>query len=160
MVNYDRRLEWQIDDPDLDEDALDMQVAINVRAAIAVVRTSIKGMNDHGRVIVVGSSVADRVGTPGLADYAATRAAMVGFCKGAAHDLGSRGITVNVVQLGAVDAIFASAPLARREAEMEANAMKRLGTAEEAAAAINFLASPSASFISGTILNVDGGYSA
>jgi NAD(P)-dependent dehydrogenase (short-subunit alcohol dehydrogenase family) len=160
VVNCEQRLQWQIDDLDLDEDALEMQFAVNVRASIAVIRTAIKGMHDHGRVISIGSSVADRVGTPGLADYAATRAAIVAFCKGAAHDVGPRGITVNVVQLGAVDALLESAPSTQRDAEIEANALKRLGTAAEAAAAIAFLASPAASFISGAILNVDGGYSA
>lgn len=160
IVNCERKLQWQVDDLDLDEDALEMQFAINVRVAIAVIRTAIKGMNDHGRVIAVGASVADRVGTPGLADYAATRAAIVAFCKGAAHDVGPRGITVNVVQLGAIDALLQVVPTAQVEAETEANAMKRVGRAEEAAAAIAFLASPAASFITGTILNVDGGYSA
>ncbi|MFQ6242663.1 SDR family NAD(P)-dependent oxidoreductase [Sinorhizobium meliloti] len=160
VVNCERKLQWQVDDLDLDEDALEMQFAINVKAAIAVIRTAIKGMNDHARVIAVGASVADRVGTPGLADYAATRAAIVAFCKGAAHDVGPRGITVNVVQLGAIDAMLQGVPSAQLEAEMEANAMKRLGSAEEVAAAITFLASPGASFVTGTILNVDGGYSA
>lgn len=160
VVNCEQRLQWQVDDLDLDEDALEMQFAINVRASIAVIRTAIKGMRDHGRVIAVGSSVADRVGTPGLADYAATRAAIAAFCRGAAHDVGPRGITVNVVQLGAVDVLLESVPLAQRQAEIEANAMKRLGTAQEAAAAIAFLTSPAASFISGATLNVDGGYSA
>ncbi|MDO1583425.1 SDR family NAD(P)-dependent oxidoreductase [Rhizobium oryzicola] len=160
VVNCERKFQWQVDDLDLDEDALEMQFAINVRASIAVIRTAIKGMNDHGRVIAIGSSVADRVGTPGLADYAATRAAIVAFCKGAAHDVGPRGITVNVVQLGAIDALLHGAPETQIEAEMEANAMKRLGSAEEAAGAITFLASPAASFITGTIFNIDGGYSA
>ncbi|WP_165225935.1 SDR family NAD(P)-dependent oxidoreductase [Affinirhizobium pseudoryzae] len=160
VVNCERKFQWQVDDLDLDEDALEVQFAINVRAAITVIRTAIKGMNDQGRVIAVGSIVADRVGTPGLADYAATRAAIVAFCKGAAHDVGPRGITVNVVQLGAIDALLMDAPAAQLEAEIAANAMKRLGTAQEAAAAIAFLASPAASFINGAIIDVDGGYNA
>ena len=140
--------------------ALATQFAVNVTATLAVIRTGIKGMNDGGRVIAVGASVADRVGTPGLADYAATRAAVVAWCKGAAHDVGARGITVNVVQLGAIDVALQGVTAQQLEAEVASNAMKRLGSAQEAAAAILFLAGPGASFITGTILSVDGGYMA
>jgi len=160
IVNCEQKLQWQVDDLDQDEDALATQFAVNVTATLAVIRTAIKGMNDGGRVIAVGSCVADRVGTPGLADYAATRAALVALCKGAAHDVGARGITVNVVQLGAIDVALQGVHAVQLEAEIASNAMKRLGSAQEAAAAILFLASPGASFITGTVLSVDGGYMA
>ncbi|WP_312404304.1 SDR family NAD(P)-dependent oxidoreductase [Rhizobium sp.] len=161
VANNVRRVEGQIDDEHVDEDALEEQLSMNVRGAFALIKAASKVMNDGGRVIALGSSIADRVGTPGLAEFAATRAAIAAFCKGAAHDLGPRGITVNVVQVGAlesdVDGAHSQETLA---AEREANVLKRLGRPSEVAHAIMFLAGPGATFITGSTLNVDGGYNA
>nr|WP_183807927.1 SDR family oxidoreductase [Mycoplana azooxidifex] len=161
VANTIRRVEGQIDDEDVDEDALDEQMATDVRSVIALIKATSKSMSDGGRVVALGSSLADRVGTPGLADFAATRAAIAAFCRGAAHDLAPRGITVNVVQIGAIES-QADHGLSREmlAAEREANVLRRLGKPSEVADAIMFLAGPGAAFITGSVLNVDGGYNA
>src|ERR1700749_3684536 len=92
-----------VDDPKLDTAALARQDAINVHGVIAAIRAASQLMGDGGRIVTVGSMLADHVAFPGLADYVATKAAIVGYTKGAARDLGPRGITVNVVQPGSID---------------------------------------------------------
>jgi len=161
VANTVHRVEGQIDVDDVDDDALSEQLDVDMRSVIALIKAASKVINNGGRVVALGSSLAARTGTAGLADFAATRAAIAAFCKGAAHDLGPRGITVNVVQIGAI----ASRSVAKiskeaEAAEREANALKRLGTPSEVAEAILFLVGPSAAFITGSVLNVDGGYSA
>ncbi|WP_312608554.1 SDR family NAD(P)-dependent oxidoreductase [Agrobacterium pusense] len=160
IANAHHRAHWQIDDVDMDEDALEAQYSGTVMAIAALVRASVRFMGHGGRIIALSASLADRVGAPGLADYAATRAAITAFCRGAAHDLGPRGINVNVVQIGSIQAELSEASSEMLEAEKQSNVLKRLGTPEEVAQAILFLAGPNSSFITGSVLNVDGGYNA
>ncbi|XAZ19531.1 SDR family oxidoreductase (plasmid) [Sinorhizobium sp. B11] len=160
IANAHHRAHWQVDDVDMDEDALEAQYSGTVLAMSALVRASVRFMENGGRIIALSASLADRVGAPGLADYAATRAAITAFCRGAAHDLGPRGINVNVVQIGSIQVDLAEASSEMLEAEKQANVLKRLGTPEEVAQAILFLAGPNSSFITGSVLNVDGGYNA
>ncbi len=160
IANAHHRAHWQIDDVDMDEDALDAQYSGTLMATSALIRASVRFMENGGRIIALSASLADRVGAPGLADYAATRAAITAFCRGAAHDLGPRGINVNVVQIGSIQAELSEASSEMLEAEKQSNVLKRLGTPEEVAHAILFLAGPNSSFITGSVLNVDGGYNA
>ncbi len=87
-----------VDDANRDTAALDRQDAINVHGVITAIRAASRLMGEGGRIVTIGSGIATRASFPGLADYAASKAAIVGYSKGAARDLGPRGITVNVLQ--------------------------------------------------------------
>jgi NAD(P)-dependent dehydrogenase (short-subunit alcohol dehydrogenase family) len=133
--------------------------AINVHGVVANIRAAVKVLPEGGRIITIGSGVATRVGFPTAADYAGTKAAIVGYSKGAARDLGPRNITVNVVQAGLMDAdMAADADVA--EILFPTLAIQRFGRLEEIAAAVVFLASPEASYITGSVLDAEGGYGA
>ena len=110
-----------------------------------------------GRIIAV-SSVGAYVGAPGQANYAASKAGLIGLTRSIAREYGPRGITANVVAPGPIDTDMLATMREDRRAALGAQVpVGRIGTADEVAAAVSFLASDSAAFITGAVLPVDGG---
>jgi NAD(P)-dependent dehydrogenase (short-subunit alcohol dehydrogenase family) len=149
-----------VDDADADTAAQDRMHATNYLGVIALIRAASAVMRDNGRIISISSGLGSRVGLPGLADYSATKSGIERYTMGAARDLGSRGITANVVQAGLMDS-----PDMRPEPEVLATmvsslALKRIADPSEIAAAITFLAGPAASYVTGATLSANGGYNA
>ena len=155
---------WQgktIDDPDIDDAAMDRQWMINAMGVIANIRAAARVLPEGGRIISVGSGLGTRIAFAGTTDYAASKAAVVGYSKGAARDLGRRAITVNVVQAGLMDTDMAAGSRGKLPPiVMESHAIHRYAELGEVAAAIVFLAGPDAGFITGSIIDVNGGFTA
>jgi 3-oxoacyl-[acyl-carrier protein] reductase len=139
---------------------LERLFAVNVGGVATAVRTAAPLMPDGGRIISIGSVAGDTSPWPGIADYSATKGAVAAYTRGWARDLGSRGITVNTVQPGPIDTDMAPQDGEVADVLKARTVIGRYGKPEEVAAAVAFLASPAASYITGTTLNVDGGYSA
>jgi len=140
---------------------LDRMFAVNVGGVANAVRAAAPLMGDGGRIISIGSVVGESTPFAGAADYSATKAALLGYTRGWARDLGPKGITVNTVQPGPIDTDMNPATNGDfSDTQKGLTALGRYGTADEVAAAVAFLAGPNASYITGTTLTVDGGFNA
>ena len=131
----------------------------NLSSIFRVSRACLRGMMKarKGRIISI-ASVVGATGNAGQANYSAAKAGVIGFSKSLAREVGSRGITVNVVAPGFIDTDMTRAlPDAQRDALLGQIPLGRLGSAAEIAHAVTFLASPSAAYITGETLHVNGG---
>lgn len=132
---------------------------VNLTGAFVLTKALVRGMmrRRHGRVVSV-SSVAGVVGNAGQANYAASKAGLIGFSKSLARELPSRGITVNVVAPGFIETdMTAALPDGAGERFLERHGLTRLGTVDDVAAAVLYLASDEASYVTGEVLSVSGG---
>ncbi len=147
----------RITDVDWDE-----VLAVNLSAAFRICRAALRPMlrRRDGRIINI-SSVAGVTGNPGQANYSAAKAGLIGLTKALCREVGSRGITVNAVAPGFIATdMTAALPATSLAAATAAVPVGRLGTADEVAAAVRFLALPEAAYITGHVLHVDGGLAA
>jgi 3-oxoacyl-[acyl-carrier protein] reductase len=117
-------------------------------------------MQDGGRIIMIGSCVGERMMTPGLVPYAATKGAVKMFAQGLSREVGSRGITVNNIQPGPIDTDLNPAAGDWATPQTANTALNRYGHVEEIAAMVAFVAGPEAAYITGANLTVDGGTNA
>ena len=139
---------------------MDRVIDINIRGTFATTHAALKHMNDGGRIIMIGSCVGERMVTPGLVPYSATKGAIKMFTQGLSREVGSRGITVNNVQPGPIDTDLNPATGDWATPQKAMTALNRYGHVEEVAALVAFVAGPEASYITGANLTVDGGTNA
>ncbi|QNP70034.1 3-oxoacyl-ACP reductase FabG [Streptomyces roseirectus] len=142
---------WKVDE-------VDRTLAVNVRAPFLAAQAAVRYMGRGGRIISVGSNVADRVPFPGLALYSMSKTALEGMTRGLARELGPRGITVNLLHPGPTDtdANPADGPNAGGIAGF--TAVGRYAEPAEIAATVAHLAGPEGAFITGASIHVDGGF--
>jgi 2-hydroxycyclohexanecarboxyl-CoA dehydrogenase len=151
-----------------DEALWDFVIAVNLRGTIAATHAVLDGMQRRGRGAIVNvASEAGRVGSQGSAVYSAAKAGVIGFTRAVARESARFGVRVNAVAPGPIDTpLLNAAPVELgelgerlRQGMIDATSMRRIGQPEEVAAAIAFLASDDASFVTGQTINVSGGLS-
>ena len=141
-----------------DEDFEDV-ISTNLVGVFKVVKRCIKSMikAKHGRIILI-SSVVGLYGSPGQVNYASSKSALIGFARSVTRELGSRGITANVVAPGFINTdMTRELPEAQQESYLSAIPAGRFAEPEEVAAAVLWLAGDDAAYISGAVIPVDGG---
>jgi 3-oxoacyl-[acyl-carrier protein] reductase len=137
-------------------------IAVDLSAAFVICRAALRPMlrKRYGRILNV-SSVSGVIGNAGQANYAAAKAGLIGLTKSLAREVATRNITVNAVAPGFIETdMTTTLPDSARAAAVQQVPMGRMGTADEVAACISFLASPEASYVTGHVLHVDGGLGA
>ena len=139
---------------------IDRMIDTNIRGPLVVTQASLKHMNNGGRIIMIGSCVGERLLTPGLVAYSATKGAVKMFTQGLAREVGNRGITVNNIQPGPIDTDLNPAAGDWATPQRANTALNRYGNVDEVAALAAFVAGSESSYITGSNLTVDGGTNA
>jgi 3-oxoacyl-[acyl-carrier protein] reductase len=139
---------------------MDQMIGLNFRGLMVATQAALKHMKSGGRIIMIGSCVGERMMTPGLVAYSATKGAVKMFTQGLSREVGGRGITVNNVQPGPIDTDLNPAAGDWATPQIAATALKRYGHVDEVAALVSFVAGPESSYITGANLTVDGGTNA
>ena len=139
---------------------LDRVIDINIRGTFMSTQAALKHMNNGGRIISIGSCVGERMMTPGLVSYAATKGAIKMFTQGLAREVGDRSITVNNIQPGPIDTDLNPAAGEWAVPQKALTALNRYGSVDDIAALVAFVAGPESSYITGASLTIDGGTNA
>jgi NAD(P)-dependent dehydrogenase (short-subunit alcohol dehydrogenase family) len=141
-------------------DQADRLWAVDVRAVFAASQAAARHMTEGGRIISIGSALAERVPVPGLTLYAMCKAALTGLTRGLARDLASRGITATVVHGGLIDTDMNPADGPGADLLLPVTAAGRYGEADDIAATVAYLAGEGGRYVTGTAVTVDGGFAA
>ncbi len=147
-----------LDDVTLQE--LDRTLAVNVRGVFLASQAALKYLGAGGRIISIGSCFAHHVPKPGISLYAMSKSALIGFTKGLARDVGSRQITVNIVDPGSTNTDMNPVDSPNAEEKIKLLALDHFGEGKDIAGMVSFLAGEGGRFITGTCIAVDGGFGA
>jgi 3-oxoacyl-[acyl-carrier protein] reductase len=139
---------------------LDRVINVNLRGVFVTTQAALQHLQAGGRIINIGSCVGERMLTPGLASYSATKGAIKMFTQGLSREMGPRDITVNNIQPGPIDTDLNPKNAEWAVPQKSVTALNRFGKVEEVAALVAFVASPESSYITGTNLTIDGGTNA
>ncbi|MBZ9966899.1 SDR family oxidoreductase [Mesorhizobium sp. BR1-1-2] len=138
----------------------DETMEVNLRAPFVASKAAVAHMGEGGRIISIGSNLAERVTDTSLSAYSASKAALVGLTKALARDLGARGITANIVHPGSTDTDMNPAGGPHADHQRQKMATPRFGEADEVAGMVAWLAGPEGRFVTGAALTIDGGANA
>ncbi len=139
---------------------IDAILDVNVRSVVLASQAAIPLLPQGGRIISIGSCLAERVASAGITVYSMSKSALLSFTRGLAREVGPRGITVNLVHPGPTDTDMNPAAGEQADSQRAQTALGHYGKPEDVAAAVAFLASPAARQITGTGITVDGGANA
>lgn len=143
---------------DLGRAEVDRALAVNVRAPFVASQAAARHMTDGGRIVSIGSNMAERTVFPGFTLYALSKTALIGMTKGLARDLGPRGITVNLVHPGPTDTEANPADGPNADTIRGFTAVDRYAEPSDIAATVAHLVGDGGSYITGATINVDGGF--
>jgi NAD(P)-dependent dehydrogenase (short-subunit alcohol dehydrogenase family) len=138
----------------------DQTMAVNTRSAFIASQAAAAHLGEGGRIINIGSCLAEQVHSPGITLYSMSKSALVALTKGLARDLGARGITVNVVHPGPTDTDMNPADGAFADVQRSQMAIPVYGTGAQVAGLVSYLASPEAQSVTGSGFTIDGGVNA
>jgi 3-oxoacyl-[acyl-carrier protein] reductase len=139
---------------------IDATLNVNVRAVVLATQAALVHLGQGGRIISIGSCLADRVPFPGISIYSMSKSALISFTKGVAREVGPRGITVNLVHPGPIDTDMNPADGPQADSMRQSMPLGHYGSGDDIAAMVAFLAGPEARQITGAGFAVDGGANA